>query len=186
MTLYAIRPDPDTGSLDDAEVVDQLRYGWQFLEQAITVWRLVDKERADEMKKFESSVVNLSHGLIPFERTVAQFRALAAAGVFFTRALPTGYEVRAANDGIEERLDWRPIAFRGAPSVPAAILRACRHLAARYRRRGALPRLMGHGRRGYAVDGGRVVRRAARWPAGRPRLAAERRARWHPAASPLP
>jgi len=41
-------------------------------------------------------------------------------------------------DGIEERLDWRPIAFRGAPSVPAAILRACRHLAARYRRRGAL------------------------------------------------
>jgi hypothetical protein len=70
-------------------------------------------------------------------------------------------------DGIEERLDWRPIAFRGAPSVPAAILRACRHLAARYRRRGALPRLMGHGRRGYAVDGGRVVRRAARWPAGR-------------------
>jgi outer membrane protein OmpA-like peptidoglycan-associated protein len=59
---------------------------------------------ADEMKKFEQSVVDLSHALIPFERTVAQFRALAAAGVFFTRALPTGYEVRAANDGIEERL----------------------------------------------------------------------------------
>lgn len=50
MTLYAIRPDPDTGSLDDAEVVDQLREGWQFLEQAITVWRLVDKERADEIE----------------------------------------------------------------------------------------------------------------------------------------
>lgn len=50
MTLYAIRPDPETGSLDDAEVVDQLRYGWQFLEQAITVWRLVDKERADEIE----------------------------------------------------------------------------------------------------------------------------------------
>jgi outer membrane protein OmpA-like peptidoglycan-associated protein len=59
---------------------------------------------ADEMKKFESSVVDLSHGLIPFERTVAQFRALAAAGVFFTRVLPTGFEVRAANDGIEQRL----------------------------------------------------------------------------------
>jgi hypothetical protein len=59
---------------------------------------------ADEMKKFEKSVVALSHGLIPFERTVAQFRALAAAGVFFTRVLPTGFEVRAANDGIEERL----------------------------------------------------------------------------------
>jgi hypothetical protein len=35
MTLYAIRPEPDTGSLDDAEVIDRLRYGWQFLEQAI-------------------------------------------------------------------------------------------------------------------------------------------------------
>jgi len=59
---------------------------------------------ADEMKKFEKSVVGLSHDLIPFERSVAQFRALAAAGVFFTRVLPTGYEVRAANDGIEQRL----------------------------------------------------------------------------------
>ena len=59
---------------------------------------------ADEMKKFEKSVVDLSHDLIPFERSVAQFRALAAAGVFFTRVLPTGYEVRAANDGIEAQL----------------------------------------------------------------------------------
>ena len=59
---------------------------------------------ADEMKKFEKSVVGLSHDLIPLERSVAQFRALAAAGVFFTRVLPTGYEVRAANGGIEAQL----------------------------------------------------------------------------------
>ena len=59
---------------------------------------------ADDMKKFDKSVVALSHDLIPFERSVAQFRAVAAAGVFFTRVLPTGYEVRAANDGIEQRL----------------------------------------------------------------------------------
>lgn len=59
---------------------------------------------ADEMKKFETSVLKLSHELIPFERSVSQFRALAAAGVFFTRVLPTGYEVRAANDGLEQRL----------------------------------------------------------------------------------
>jgi hypothetical protein len=50
MTLYAVRPDPDTGSLDDAEVVDQLKDGWEFLEQAITVWRLVDESRADEIE----------------------------------------------------------------------------------------------------------------------------------------
>jgi len=49
MTLYAIRPDPETESLDDAEVVDQSRYGWEFLKQAITLWRLVDDNRADEI-----------------------------------------------------------------------------------------------------------------------------------------
>lgn len=50
MTLYAIRPAPGTESLDDAEVVDQSRYGWQFLEQAVTLWRLVDGGRADEIE----------------------------------------------------------------------------------------------------------------------------------------
>jgi ATP phosphoribosyltransferase len=51
VTLYAIRPDPDTGSLDDAEVVDQFRYGWQFLEQSVTLWRLLDDRRADEIEE---------------------------------------------------------------------------------------------------------------------------------------
>lgn len=59
---------------------------------------------AAEMTKFEKTVLDLAHALIPFERTVAQYRALAAAGVFFTRTLPTGFEVRAANGGIEPRL----------------------------------------------------------------------------------
>ena len=47
MTLYAIRPDPVTGSLDDAEVVDESRYGWDFIPQTIALWRLVDPARAD-------------------------------------------------------------------------------------------------------------------------------------------
>src|ERR1041384_788200 len=51
MTLYALRPDSETGSLEDAEVVDQLRYGWEFLEQAVAVWRLVDTTRANQIKK---------------------------------------------------------------------------------------------------------------------------------------
>ncbi|HEX3475274.1 MAG TPA: hypothetical protein VHT91_09650 [Kofleriaceae bacterium] len=50
MTLYALRPDPATGSLEDAEVVDELKYGWQFIEQAITLWRLVDEDRANRIK----------------------------------------------------------------------------------------------------------------------------------------
>jgi hypothetical protein len=47
MTLYAIRPDPVSGSLDDGEVVDKSRYGWEFIPQAIDLWRLVDPGRAD-------------------------------------------------------------------------------------------------------------------------------------------
>lgn len=50
MTLYALRPDPATGSLEDAEVVDEFKYGWQFLEQAISLWRLVDNDRANRIK----------------------------------------------------------------------------------------------------------------------------------------
>lgn len=50
MTLYALRPDPGTGSLDDAEVVSESSYGWQFLEQAVTLWRLLDNARADEIE----------------------------------------------------------------------------------------------------------------------------------------
>jgi hypothetical protein len=47
MTLYAIRLTPDSTSLEDAEVIDSSRYGWEFLEQAIALWRLVDSARAD-------------------------------------------------------------------------------------------------------------------------------------------
>jgi ATP phosphoribosyltransferase len=41
---------PGGRSADDAEVVDQSRYGWQFLQQAVTLWRLVDNARADEIE----------------------------------------------------------------------------------------------------------------------------------------
>lgn len=39
MTLYAFRLKPDSTSLENAEVVDESRYGWEFLEQAIALWR---------------------------------------------------------------------------------------------------------------------------------------------------
>jgi hypothetical protein len=58
MTLYSIRPNPETGQLDeDAEVVNESKYGWQFLEQAITLWRLVDSARADELDALEHRLV---------------------------------------------------------------------------------------------------------------------------------
>jgi hypothetical protein len=47
MTLYAVRFSPSSTSLEDAEVVDESRYGWKFLDQAIALWRLVDPPRAD-------------------------------------------------------------------------------------------------------------------------------------------
>jgi len=56
MTLYALRPTPETGSLEDAEVVDESRYGWQFLEQTIALWRLVDDGRAGEIEAIKDRV----------------------------------------------------------------------------------------------------------------------------------
>jgi hypothetical protein len=50
LTLHAIRPTAETASVEDAEVIAQLRYGSQFVEQAITAWHLVDKARADELE----------------------------------------------------------------------------------------------------------------------------------------
>jgi hypothetical protein len=47
MTLYAIRFSPGSTSLEDADAVDESRYGWRFLDQTIVLWRLVDPQRAD-------------------------------------------------------------------------------------------------------------------------------------------
>ena len=47
MTLYAFQLSPGSTSLDDGKVIGQSRYGWEFLEQVITLWRLVDPSRAD-------------------------------------------------------------------------------------------------------------------------------------------
>jgi hypothetical protein len=50
MTLYALRVPADGNSIDDAEVVDRSRYGWEFLDQAIALWRLVNPARADAIE----------------------------------------------------------------------------------------------------------------------------------------
>ena len=55
-------------------------------------------------KGIGKSIFELTHELLPFERMVAQFRALADAGLIYTRALPSGYEIKAAPDGIEQQL----------------------------------------------------------------------------------
>jgi ATP phosphoribosyltransferase len=57
MTLYAIRPNPDSVSLEDGEVLFQSRYGWDFLKQAITLWRLVDHVRADEIEAIKDRLL---------------------------------------------------------------------------------------------------------------------------------
>jgi hypothetical protein len=56
VTLYAIRPDPETGALDGDAVIEESSYGWQFLEQAVTLWRLVGSARADEIEAIKRRV----------------------------------------------------------------------------------------------------------------------------------
>ena len=90
MTLYAVRPDPVASSLDDAEVIDEFKYGWQFLEQAITLWRLVDNDRADRIKAIKDRAALSApeesrfytedlHGLVRLLAGVDD--AIAAAGI---------------------------------------------------------------------------------------------------------
>lgn len=50
MALYAIRSSPDAELLEDAEVVSESKYGWDSLEQAITLWKLVDPARANQIE----------------------------------------------------------------------------------------------------------------------------------------
>ncbi|MDQ3153567.1 MAG: hypothetical protein M3R63_18245 [Actinomycetota bacterium] len=51
MTLYAIRPHgPDADPDSEEEVVNKLKRGWDYLDQAIALWRLVNECRADEIE----------------------------------------------------------------------------------------------------------------------------------------
>jgi hypothetical protein len=58
MTLYAKRYSPGSTSLEDAEVVDESRYGWSFLDQAIALWRLVDPRRANAIAAIREQASN--------------------------------------------------------------------------------------------------------------------------------
>lgn len=57
MTLYALRPVLGTDSLEDVEVVSQSKYGWEFLKQAIALWRLVDNARANEIEAIKDRLL---------------------------------------------------------------------------------------------------------------------------------
>jgi len=50
MTLYAIRPESVIESLESAEVTNELPEGWDFLEQAVSLWQLVDAARAKQLE----------------------------------------------------------------------------------------------------------------------------------------
>jgi ATP phosphoribosyltransferase len=56
MTLYATRQSL-AEFLEDADVVDEFKYGWDFLKQSITLWRLVDNVRADHLEAVTERVV---------------------------------------------------------------------------------------------------------------------------------
>jgi outer membrane protein OmpA-like peptidoglycan-associated protein len=52
----------------------------------------------------EKRIVEVTHEFVPFERMAGPYRAMVAAGLVFTHPLPTGYEVKARKDGIEQQL----------------------------------------------------------------------------------
>jgi hypothetical protein len=62
MTLYKFRLAPHAQSLEDAHAIDRLRYGWDYLEQAISLWRLVDSARAVALAELVDRVSSASDG----------------------------------------------------------------------------------------------------------------------------
>lgn len=84
MTFYAIRPE--LVDSEDAEVIDQSKYGWKFLEQAITLWRLVDSERANKIEEIKDHA------------------ALAAGDGDVRFYLPELRELVALLDGVEQAI----------------------------------------------------------------------------------
>src|SRR5262245_32300722 len=52
----------------------------------------------------EKRIIEVTHELVPFERMAGPYRAMVAAGLVFTHALPTSYEVKARKGGIEQQL----------------------------------------------------------------------------------
>jgi hypothetical protein len=50
MTFYALRLAPDSHALADAEVIEEFEEGWDFLEQAVSLWRLIGDRRADDIE----------------------------------------------------------------------------------------------------------------------------------------
>jgi hypothetical protein len=68
MTLYALRLPPDSTTLDDAEVVDESKHGWEFLEQSIALWRLVDPARGDAIAAIKNRASDADEGRTWFTR----------------------------------------------------------------------------------------------------------------------
>ncbi|WP_437676910.1 OmpA family protein [Sorangium sp. So ce131] len=62
-------------------------------------------ETADEIRQIDRVSLEVSHQLLPLERTAAlRPKAPDAGSASFARVLPTGYEVKAAEGGVEQRL----------------------------------------------------------------------------------
>lgn len=58
MAFYACHFPPDSASLEDAEVIDTLPPGMDFLDQAVALWRLVNPARADEIAAIKNRVLH--------------------------------------------------------------------------------------------------------------------------------
>lgn len=59
-TLYAVHAEPGVPPHDDDEVVDEMAHGYECLEAAITLWRLVEPARAESLRALLDRVADAS------------------------------------------------------------------------------------------------------------------------------
>ena len=67
MTLCAVGFPPTSDAIDDAEVVNELPYGLEFLAQAVALWRLVDPSRAAAIEVIKRRACNAPGDYIRFQ-----------------------------------------------------------------------------------------------------------------------
>jgi outer membrane protein OmpA-like peptidoglycan-associated protein len=101
-------------AVEEVMGVEEARVKW--LKGELT--KAAASGKQDEMDKVEENIkaanqgikamgkpiVELSHELLPLEGMAARLRALLDAGIMYTHALPTGQQIKSANNEIERYL----------------------------------------------------------------------------------
>ena len=103
-TLYAVKSAPGVPPHDDDEVVDEMERGYERLDAAITLWRLVDPARAESLRSllFRVADASDSHTRFAGDDLVALIQMLSGVGAAIQAAGIVDQHWRVPPDRLDE------------------------------------------------------------------------------------